>query len=205
MLFFFPGLLHAEDRFRVELFGGTSWSAPSRLTVDQSGEEQLSFRAHWETRPFHEALYYAVRVGLWSRRRGWELQFLHHKIYLEDPPPEVTHFQIAHGWTLLSIQRASRGRVFDWRAGAGAVIAHPEGRIRGRDVYQGGGLFDRGYHFSGAGVIAGAGKTFPISRRFSANVEAQATYSWARVPIHTGHARTANVAFHALFGLGFGI
>ena len=201
----FPGRLRGEDRFRAEIFGGTSWSVPSTLKIDQSGEERLSFRAHWETRPFHEAPYYAARVALWSGRHGWELQLLHHKIYLENPPPEIDRFQIAHGWNLLSIQRASRTRILDWRVGAGVVIAHPEGRIRGRDVDTDGGIFDRGYHLSGAGVLAGAGKSFPISRRFFANVEAQATYSWARVPIHTGHARTSNVAFHALFGFGFGI
>jgi hypothetical protein len=205
MLLFLPGRLPGEDRFRAELFGGSAWSVPSTLRIDQSGEERLAFRAHWDTRPFHDAPYYAARVALWSGRHGWELQLLHHKIYLDDPPPEIDSFQVSHGWNLLSIQRASRGRSFEWRVGAGAVIAHAEGRVRGRDVETDGGLFEGGYHLSGAGVLAGAGKSFPISHRFFAKVEAQATYSRVRVPIHMGRARTSNVAFHALFGFGFGI
>jgi hypothetical protein len=138
-------------------------------------------------------------VALWSRRRGWELQLLHHKIYLTNGPPEIEHFEVSHGWNLVTIQRASRGRILDWRIGAGAVVAHAEGRIRGREVDTG------DYHLSGAGALVGAGKSFAISRRFFATAEGQVTFSWARVPIEEGHARTANIAFHALFGLGFGL
>ena len=204
-LFFSPIAARAQDRFRVELFGGTAWSAPTTLTIDQSGQERLSVDADWETRPFDSPPYYAARVGLWNNRRGWELQLLHHKLYLADPPPEIDHFEITHGWNFLTIQRASRTRVLDWRLGAGPVITHAEGRIRGRGVDRGGGLFGGGYFVSGAALIAGAGKSFAISRRFFATTEGQVTFSWARVPIEEGHARTANVAFHALFGLGFGI
>jgi len=198
-LLFSPLLLCAEDRFRAEFFGGTAWSVPTTLAIDQSGEERISFRAHWETRPFEAAPYYAARVALWSQRRGWELQLLHHKIYLTNGPPEVEHFEVSHGWNLITIQRASRGRILDWRLGAGAVVAHAEGRIRGREVGTG------DYHLSGAGALVGAGKSFAISRRFFATAEGQVTFSWARVPIEEGHARTANIAFHALFGLGFGL
>lgn len=194
-----------EDSFRAEVFGGAAWSVPTTLTVDQSGEERLSVDAEWETRPFDTPPYYAARVGLWRNRGGWELQLLHHKIYLADPPPEIERFEVTHGWNFLTIQRASRTRVLDWRVGAGPVITHAEGRIRGRAVDRGGGLFGGGYSVSGAALSAGAGKSFSISRRFFATAEGQVTLSWARVPIQTGHARTANVAFHALVGLGFGI
>ena len=200
--FFVPFPLAAEDRFRAEIFGGTAWSAPTTLTIDQSGEERLSFRAHWETRPLDEAPYYAVRVGLWNRRRGWELQLLHHKVYLTNGPPEIERFEVSHGWTLLTLQRATRGRPFDWRLGVGAVIGYPEGRIRGEPANPEDGIFGSGYYLSGAGALAGAGRTFTITRRFFASTEAQLTYSWASVPIAKGHARTANFALHVLLGLG---
>jgi hypothetical protein len=200
-----PLVARAQDRFRAELFGGTSWSVPTTLTIDQSGEEQLSVDADWETRPFDSPPYYAARIGLWKDRRGWELQLLHHKLYLADPPPEIEHFEITHGWNFLTVQRASKTRVLDWRLGVGPVIAHAEGRIRGRGADRGGGLFGGGYYVSGAALLAGTGKSFAISRRFLATIEGQLTFSWARVPIQSGHARTANVAFHALFGLGFAI
>ena len=196
---FFPSAVRAEDRFRAQFFGGTSWSVPSTLAVDQSGLSRLEFRARWETRPLEDAPYYAARVALWSGRRGWELQLLHHKIYLTNETAEVERFEVSHGWNLITLQRADRGRAVEWRAGAGAVVAHTEGRIRGRDVDTG------AYQLSGAGALVGAGKSFAISRRFFASAEAQVTLSWARVPIQTGHARTVNAAFHVLFGFGFGL
>lgn len=198
-LLLIPAAVSAEDRFRAQIFGGTAWSVPTTLTIDQSGEERLSVDAEWETRPLEDAPYYAARVALWSGRWGWELQLLHHKIYLTNEPPEIEHFEVSHGWNLITIQRAGRGRTLEWRVGAGAVVAHTEGRIRGREVDTG------GYHLSGASALVGVGKSFAISRRFFASAEGQVTFSWARIPIETGHARTANVAFHALVGFGFGI
>jgi hypothetical protein len=204
-LLLLPLAAHAEERFRLELFAGTSSSAPSTLTIDQSGFEELSVRARWKTHPTQDAHYFAARIALWKRNRGWELQFLHHKLYLDNPPPEIEQFEISHGWNLLTIQRATHGRVLDWRVGAGAVIAHAEGTIRGRDVDGGDGLFGQGYYLSGGAAIAGVGKSLTIWRGLRATAEGQVTFSWARLPIQTGHARTTNVAFHALLGLGFGI
>ena len=160
-------------------------------------------RAHWLTHPSQDAHYFAARVGLWSERRGWELQLLHHKLYLTNPTPEIESFEVSHGWNLLTIQRASHGRVLDWRVGAGAVIAHAEGIIRGRQVDEGNGLFGHGYYVSGPAAVVGAGKTVTIWRGLFATAEGQVTFSWARIPIQGGHARTGNVAFHALLGLGF--
>ena len=200
---FFPSAVRAEDRFRAQFFGGTSWSVPSTLAADQSGLSRLEFRARWETRPLEDAPYYAARVALWSGRRGWELQLLHHKIYLTNPPPEIDSFEVSHGWNLLTIQRASHGRILDWRVGAGAVIAHAEGIVRGRQVDEGNGLFGHGYYVSGPAAVVGAGKSLAIWRGFLATAEGQVTFSWARIPIQGGHARTGNVAFHALIGIGF--
>ena len=144
-----------------------------------------------------------MRFGLWRRESGWELQFLHHKIALTDKPPEIDKFEVSHGWNLLTIQRASHAKALDWRAGAGPVIAHAEGTVRGRDVDGGDGLFGRGYYVSGAGALAGAGKSLAVWRSLFATDEGQVTYSRARIPINTGHARTTNLAFHLLLGLGF--
>ena len=105
---------------------------------------------------------------------------------------------------MLTIQRATHGRILDWRVGAGPVIAHAEGIVRGRDVDEGNGLFGQGYYVAGGAALVGAGKSLPIWGALRATAEGQVTLSWARVPIQTGHARTTNVAFHALLGLGFG-
>lgn len=187
----------------MELLSGTAWSVPSRLAIEQSGMERLSFRAHWATHASDDAPYFAVRFGLWNRRHGWELQFLHHKIALTNRPPEIDKFEVSHGWNLLTIQRATHSKVLDWRVGVGPVIAHAEGTVRDRDVDGGDGLFGQGYYLSGAGVLGGAGRSFAIWRKLFATAEGQVTFSSARIPINTGHARTTNLAFHLLLGLGF--
>jgi hypothetical protein len=200
LLLFLPSVpARAQRAFRAELFGGTSWSAPSTLTIDQSGLDRLSQHAHWETRPLDESPYYAARIGLWSGRAGWELQLIHHKIYLTNETAEIPHFEVSHGWNLVTMQRAIRGRFFEWRFGVGAVVAYPEGSVRGRDADT------DAYHLAGTSALIGIGKRFEISRRFFAGVEAQATYSFARIPIETGHARTRNLALHALAGVGIAL
>lgn len=124
-------------------------------------------------------------------------------MYLTNPSPEIDSFEISHGWNLLTVQRASHGRILDWRVGAGAVIAHAEGIVRGREVDEGNGLFGHGYYVSGPAAVVGVGRSFSIWRGFFAAAEGQVTFSWARIPIQGGHARTGNVAFHALVGIGF--
>jgi hypothetical protein len=83
------------------------------------------------------------------------------------------------------------------------VIAHAEGIVRGREVDEGNGLFGHGYYVSGPAAVVGAGRSFSIWWGFFATAEGQVTFSWARIPILEGHARTGNVAFHALVGIGF--
>lgn len=189
-----PAALRGQERWSLTIFGGSAWSVPSRLEIDQSGEETISLDAHWETRPFEDAPYYAVRVALASGARAWELQLLHHKLYLANPTAEIQHFEVSHGENLITIAHAWR-RGLDWRVGAGAVVTHVEGRVRGEDV-------GSDYHLSGAAAIAGAGKRFRLSRTFFAELQGDLTFSYADIPIRNGRARVGNAAVHALVGLG---
>jgi hypothetical protein len=60
----FPSSARAQTRFSVEVFGGTAFSLPSGLTLEQDGEEDLEFTGHYETRPFEQPVYWMVRLGL---------------------------------------------------------------------------------------------------------------------------------------------
>lgn len=76
---------------------------------------------------------YAYRIGRWSGRTAWEAELVHHKLYLENPPPAVQHFEVTHGYNLATANRAwATDRRTVLRVGVGLVIAHPEGRVRGR-------------------------------------------------------------------------
>jgi hypothetical protein len=81
--------------------------------------------AEYSTEPFKESPYYAWRIG----KRRWSLELIHHKLYLENKPEDVQHFEVIHGYNLLTANRILKERRFILRLGAGPVIAHPETEV----------------------------------------------------------------------------
>ncbi|MGH7702674.1 MAG: hypothetical protein ACREMO_06245 [Gemmatimonadales bacterium] len=187
----------------LELMGGAAFNAGSPLKISQAGQPDLSFTAHYSTKPLRTTQYYAFRVGLWSGRAGWVVDFLHHKLYLENPPPEVQVFQITYGYNLLTVSRAWR---LDWATlslGAGPVIGNPSSEIRGKLRPHSGGILG-GYYLSGLTLLGGANRRAYFARRVFATFDAQMSASYARVPVAEGHAVAPNLALHLKLGLGYG-
>lgn len=182
----------------VQLSGGAAHNAPSPLVIRQDGATVLDRAARLDTRSFDPPLYYAARAGRWDGPRAWELELVHHKVYLEDAPPEV-EFAVSHGLNFLLLNRARREGGWLWRGGLGPVIAHPETKIRGRTL-EGGGM-GGGYYLSGAAAQLSLERRLTIWKLFL-SLEAKATLAWARVPVAGGHASLLNPAFHALVGVG---
>ena len=197
------GPLDAESlRLSVELFGGSSYSFKTPLTVQQDGQPDIEVSPAWETRAFEESPYYAIRLGLAHKRPVWELQFLHHKIYLSNPTPELQRFEISHGLNLVTVNRVFPVGLVDLRVGAGAALAHSESIVRGQFEGGTGGLFE-GYHLTGPVLMGGAGMQWFLLGGLYAAVEGQLTVVWVSVPVANGRARTTNIALHGLLGLGY--
>ena len=192
----------AAAQVTVEAFGGTAYSLPTPLRITQSGSPPLRFTAHWSTRPLSGSPYYAWRITWWKVNRGWAVDFVHHKVYLENNPPEVERFEVTHGYNLLTVARRWRRGGFGYGLGAGVVIGYPETTVRGQTQPAEGGLLGGGYHLAGATLLVGAGERLDLSKRFYASVEAKMTSAYARVPISDGNASVPNVAVHVLVGLG---
>jgi hypothetical protein len=190
-----------EARWTLEALGGSAASVNTTLTVRQEGEPEIQISAHWATRAFQQPIYWAVRVGRGSPRGGWELELMHHKIYLENTTPEVTQFEITHGFNMATIQRTWIRGGWILRAGAGAVIGHTQSRVRGLSSGRGGDEVDR-YELAGPAFQIGVGRRFFVTRHFFGTVEGKATYGYAKVSISRGEATTGNFAFHGLFGIG---
>ncbi|HEY4651021.1 MAG TPA: hypothetical protein VIG72_06380 [Pontibacter sp.] len=173
-----------------------------RLTIKQPGEPDIVFTARYKTRPWRGAPYYAYRIGY----QHWTLELVHHKLYLENPPPKIGHFEVSHGYNLALV---SRNIPFTTdpslvRVGVGLVIAHPEGRIRGRAINPVRSFLGGGYHFSGVCFQAVVGPRLYISEHWFIRPEAKLTAAWAQVPLAGGgNARVPNVAFHTLLGVGY--
>jgi hypothetical protein len=183
----------------VEGHFGTAWNVPSTLKLRQDGQPELRLDAHWSTQPLRAGPYYAYRIVWWRGDAGWELQELHHKIYLNDPPPEVQDFQISHGYNLISLARAWRRRPWTARLGAGVVLARPHSRVRGLDgPDEGEGVAT--YFWTGPALHAGIGAR--LGDAVTLLPELRLTVARAHVPIARGDADAPNFALHFQIGVG---
>jgi hypothetical protein len=191
-----------QTRWSVEVFGGTALSFPTPLRVDQNGEPGIRLTARYATRPWTGAPYYAYRVGRHAGSSGWEVELVHHKLYLRDPPPEIQHFEVTHGFNLILLNRVTRRGRWNGRLGLGPVVAHPENEVRGRRLDSGRGGLGGGYHLSGVAGQAAGSRVLPIGGGFRLVAEAKVTGAYARVPVAGGTATVPNVAVHWLMGIG---
>lgn len=189
----------------AELFAGSAWSVPLPLVVDiPEGRSRIA--ARYSTRPFADAPYYSYRLSLaHADDPAVEVEMLHHKLYLENPRPPVEHFEVTHGYNLPTVNVASPTDGWQLRIGLGVVVAHPEGRIAGRDV---GGVrtaLGGGYHVAGLTMQLAVGRRYPLGSGqvvLTAAPEAKLTVSWARVAMQRGRVFVPNAALHVLGGLG---
>jgi len=171
--------------------------------IRQDGHDELRLKSNWSTYALETPLYYGWRVTRWGEHAGWAFDLTHHKLFLQDPPPEVRSFAISHGYNLLTVQRLwERDRWFHG-LGLGAVVAHPESEVRGRPFDEHGGLWGTGYHLSGPSVAAMLGHTRRIKGRVLGSAEVRLTLSHARVPISGGDALVPNLAVHGTVGVGW--
>ena len=185
----------AESRFSFAAFFGAAQNLGTTLTIEQKGRAELRIAADYATRPFESPIYYAGRLAFRGERGAWEVQFTHHKLHLQNPSPEVQHFEITHGFNVLVFGRAFYTRVVDWRVLGGVVIAHPESVVRGR-------ARSPGYELTGPALVVGAGKEIDLAGRLFAAIDGQFLAARARVSVDAGEASAPNLSLHLLFGLG---
>ncbi|MCL5966442.1 MAG: hypothetical protein M1550_04405 [Deltaproteobacteria bacterium] len=199
-----PAASGAWDGWSFQLLGGVPFSFTTPLKITQSGQSDIKGNARYKSKPFESPFYYAVRVGTWQGDRAWEVELVHNKLYLDNPPPEVQGFSITHGFNMLTVNRAWDRGALIYRLGAGVVVTHPENTVRGRKHPEDGGILGGGYYISGPTAQAAVEKRFAVWRELTGALEGKVTASWARVPVEGGHADVPNVAVHGLFGLGYG-
>jgi hypothetical protein len=196
-----------------ELLAGTAWSFPTPLTIQLPAATPLRRRAQYATHPWSDAPYYAYRIGggalsAHGTPAGNEGELVHHKLYLDGPQPPIEHFEVTHGYNLVTANAVRAADRLAIRFGVGLVIAHAEGRIAGQRV--GGSrrtFLGGGYHIAGLTAQLAAGRRYPLARgRVAAYAlpEAKFTASLARVPLGDagGTVLVPNVAAHVLAGLG---
>jgi hypothetical protein len=195
---------HAYATWSIEGATGGVYNFPISLHIDQHPFPAIDLKAHYETRPLTPPPYYLIRLGRWQNCKAWELEFIHHKLYLQNNPPFVKQFTITNGYNLVTINRAwsTRNHVI-FRLGLGAVITHPESTIHGLKFHEKGGTLNNdGYYLSGPTGMVSVGKRWYLFRSLFVQFEGKLTASYARVRVAQGNADAPNVALHGLLGLG---
>lgn len=192
----------ARAEWIVQLGSGSAYNVPTPLTVSQDHEKDIRVTARYDTKAFStHAYYYNLRIGRWEDNHAWELDFLHHKLFLSNKPDEIQEFAISHGFNMTTINSAWRKNSLVYRVGAGFVVTHPETIVRGREYADKGGI--HGYHLSGVTAQAGLEERFSFLGQAFASVELKLTTSYARIPVADGTARVTNVAIHGIAGIGY--
>ncbi|WP_148041424.1 hypothetical protein [Rufibacter immobilis] len=202
LLFLWGSLPAHGQELTAEVFAGTSWSLPMPLKIVQPGEARIRLKARYRTRPWTGAPYYAYRLGYGN----WSAELVHHKVYLQNPTPEVEHFEVSHGYNLVMLSRAVplAGTPGVFRVGLGLVIGHPEGRVRGKPINPVKSLLGGGYHIAGFCLQAAVGPKLGVADHWFFRPEAKLTAAWARMPLAGGGSVTVpNVALHTLLGFGY--
>jgi hypothetical protein len=197
------GVAEAAADWTVEASLGAAHNLTTPLTLRQSGFEPLRLQAWYETRAFQPPLYYAARLTRWKGDRGWAMELVHHKLYLQNPPPQVAAFSISHGYNLIAVEHRWRAECGLFGLGVGAVVAHPENTVRGMRLSENRGLFRAGYYVAGPALVALAGRSKALGERVFAVAEIKLLASQSRVPVAQGHANVSHVSLHGSFGLGW--
>ncbi|MCX7817396.1 MAG: hypothetical protein N2317_07805 [Syntrophales bacterium] len=197
-----PGYTFAGDKLCLQVFGGTAYNFKTRHVIRQDGADTVRFNAKYDTKAFETPVYWSLRAGLWDKKNSWELELVHHKLYLKNNPPGVEHFSITHGFNLLTVNRAWLFPWFIGRLGGGVVVTHPESTIHGKTFEQSGGIID-GYYISGPTAQVALEKRLYIGKNLFLSAEGKFTLSWVRVPVKDGHSELWNSAVHALLGIGY--
>ena len=116
----------SNDReVHAEVLFGTAWSLPTPLILRLPNAVPIRRRGRYSTHPWSDAPYYAYRAGAGSTSErgapaGYEAELLHHKLYLDDPTPPIEHFEVTHGYNLVTANVVRPADQLAVRFGVGA-------------------------------------------------------------------------------------
>ena len=197
-----PGLASpVAAQWRVESWLGTAWNAPSRVTFSQANQPDITADGTWSAKPFAPAWIYAGRIARWSGDEAWAFEYMHHKMYLDNPPAGVAYFQITNGANFLLAERLWRRSGWEYGVGAGPVLVVPGSEVRGVIYNNSHGFFHSQYELAGPGLQLNLARRMRLLPYTYGSVSIKATAAYLHSHIGDGHAVTTNYALHLQYGL----
>jgi len=193
---------YSQSQWTFEFQSGGALNAPMPLIISQQGYPDIKLTANYHTEALTLPVYMDVRLGRWQNERSWEIEFIHHKLYLDNTTDEVQKFNLSHGFNMIFLNRRFDQKTFRYHTGIGIVITHPESNIRGKEFGDSENTWDLGYYLSGPVINLAISKPIWLGNRIFINTEAKTTFAYASVKVAQGHADVFNLAFHLILGVG---
>lgn len=200
LLVLFASPLAAQ--WRLEGWFGEALNAGSTLTLSQEGQPDIVVDADWSTRPWRPTWYYSVRIAKWSGNSAWALEYMHHKVYLDNPPlPEVIRFRITNGINNILAERHWRVHGWELGVGAGPALAVPVSTVRGKALANADGVFGSTYELAGFTVMGTVARRLKLLPYTYGSFAIKATVTPLDVSIADGRGKLTNYALHFQYGL----
>ncbi len=191
----------ADAQWRLSVWFGDAFNAHTPVTFSQAGQPDITTTANWSTRPWRATWYYSGRIARWSGNQAWAFEYMHHKLYLDNPPPDVAYFQITNGVNNLLAEHLWRSHGWDYGVGAGPAFVVPISEVRGKEYDHADGIFESRYEFGGGTLQVNLQRPVRILPFFYGSLALKGTASYLRVRIADGHARLVNLALHLQYGI----
>jgi len=202
LLLFWSIVANGQSRWSFELHGGEVYNVPMPLKIIQKGFPELKLTARYNTEALTLPVYWDWRLSKWKNNKSWELEAIHHKLYLDNTTEEVEKFNISHGFNMIFVNRGFEKNKLRYRTGLGLVLVHPESKIRGREFGNSTEDWDMGYYLTGPAVNLAINRPLKLGGRFYFNAEGKTTFAYSRIKIADGHANVYNLALHLILGFG---
>ena len=203
-----------QTRLSFEFSGGIPYNLPAYINIHQNGFNDLKIsNAKFYSEPFDLPPYWDWRFSLNNKNSIYELEAIHHKLYLKNKPDEIARFSISHGFNMffinygkiddLHVNSKDMNTNFIYKLGIGAVFAHPETNIRGYSFEDSGDFLSTNYYLCGPAVNLSLGKRWYVLKRLYFNTEIKFTSAYVKIPIAQGHATVFTSTIQFIAGLGF--
>lgn len=195
----------SDWKLNINLNFGTAYNLPTYLKIHQEGFEDIVLpKARYSTKGFKSPVYWDYKLELERRNRFYGLRSTHHKLHLENTPPQITHFNISHGYNLVMGYYGWKNNYYDVLIGAGIAFSHPEGIVNGQKVAleEGIPLIGGVYRLTAPNFEIEARKKFYIYKSLFFNSSLRFVAGYAKPKIQDGYVETFPVNFHFATGLG---
>lgn len=201
-------------RHAIDFQFGSANNLPANLHFKQ-GTYEKSLKADYSTRAFGPgaAPYYNLRYRNswetlnWGGLSGfwWSIELLHHKMWLDNRPPEVEEFRMTFGHNLIPFSVGID--IYPWLAayaGVGPVLVHAVSTINGYTIENSPTLWPTAKRYSlvGLGYQVGVELKYPLWKGLFVNGDLRYSSSYSAVPIAGGTARVNQISLHWHGGLG---